>query len=582
VNAEIIPHAVLSTGARADSNIGMSFVAADCSVERFLSFGEISRLSTQVAAALVRGGFKKGERIGLIIPENIDFVSCFFGAMHAGMVPVPLAPPLNVGRLNVFLDQLRHIVEQGGLSLIITSERIKGLLGTLLGGTLRRISTFAELEVDGEEAPLAQLSEDDLAFLQFTSGSTAKPKGVAITHRNLRENIHCMNVHGVKLREGDVACSWLPLFHDMGLIGFLISPIVAAKPMYLTSPLSFIRRPVVWLEMMSKFRGTISFGPNFSYGLCVKRVKDSELSGLDLHPWRIAGCGAEPIQEVTLRSFAERFQSIGFNALALYPTYGMAESTLGVTFPPTGRALHVDEVDTHEMARTQRAVPAGNNSESRVRIVGCGSAFPEHDVAIFTNDGVHRNEREIGEIVIRGASVTGGYYNNETANAELFVDGWLRTGDLGYLVENELFICGRKKEVIIVAGRNYYPTDVESLIGDLDGIRKGNVIAFGLSDVTKGEETFVICAETKLPESEHSRIEKDVRGRILEAMGIHVGQVVLLAPDSLPKTSSGKLQRAKAKEMFLAEELGKKSLTKEKIDFIKHWAKSQWSYLRNK
>ena len=281
-------------------------------------------------------------------------------------------------------------------------------------------------------------------------------------------------------------------------------------------------------------------------------------------------------------TFAERFKKNGFHSRALFPTYGMAESTLAVTFSSVGRELIVDEVDTHEMARSNKAAPSTDESESKLRIVGCGSPFLGHEIAILSGDTIHKTDREIGEILIRGPSVMKGYFNNAEANAEAFHDGWLKTGDLGYLFDNELYICGRKKEIIIIAGRNYYPTDIETSLGDIAGLRKGNVIAFGLSDVARGEETFVVCAETKAPETEHETIEKAVKGRILEAVGIHVGQVILLAPDSLPKTSSGKLQRSKAKEMYLNEELGKKSLTKDKIDFIKHWAKSQWSYLRNK
>ncbi len=577
----VIPRSLLDTAAKGDPKRGFTFLSSDGKSATSVSYAELAKKAGQIAAALRRAGCARGDRIALLIIENEDFVSLFFGAMHAGMVPVPVAPPMNVGKLNTFLDQLKHIIEQSGCTLLVTSPKVKGFLGSLLGGTLKRICTVDELDIDEREEPLAELGSSDLAFLQFTSGSTAKPKGVALTHGNLAANADCIVRRGLNLTPEDVGCSWLPLFHDMGLIGFVIAPVVTATPIVLMSPLLFVRHPHTWLEMMSRYKGTISFGPNFAYGLCVKRIKEEALAGVDLSRWRVAGCGAEPIQARTLLGFADRFAGIGFRNTAFLPSYGMAESTLAVTFAPVGRELKVDRVDVKALAEDGRAVP-GAAGDSSVELVSCGSAFAEHAVAIRTGDDVHTRERETGEVLIKGPSVMGGYYENPEANAEVFRDGWLRTGDIGYLAETELYLCGRAKEVIIISGKNYYPNDIEFALADIDGLRRGNVVAFGFSDVARGEEAVVVCAETKLTSADFPNLEKAIQGRILESFGIRVDHVLLLAPNALPKTSSGKLQRTKTKQMYLEGELGKDSLTQEKLQFIKHWAISQWHYLRKK
>jgi fatty-acyl-CoA synthase len=289
---ESIPAALLRAADDPDSTRGYTFLADGGNVDSFVSFAELGCTVARYASAFRRAGLRLGERVGLILPENAHFIFSFFGCMHAGIIPVPIAPPMNIGKLGSFLEHVRHIVKKSECAMLLTSPRIKSVLGGLLGSGLRSLLTVDELEIDSDELPLTTIRGNDTAFLQFTSGSTAQPRGVALTHDNLSENAHCITRLGIKLTRDDVGCSWLPLFHDMGLIGFVISPLVTATPIVLMSPLSFVKRPGSWLRMMSEHRGTISFGPNFAYGLCVKRVKESELEGIDLSRWRVAGCGA--------------------------------------------------------------------------------------------------------------------------------------------------------------------------------------------------------------------------------------------------------------------------------------------------
>jgi fatty-acyl-CoA synthase len=575
-----VAEALLLTAERSGADRGYRFLHSEGSSSSFLSFEELAVKAAACASAFVAAGARSGDRVGLILPENQPFIVSFFGCMHGGMIPVPIAPPMNVGKLGTFLEHLRHIVHKSEPTLLITSAKIKGLLGSLVGGSLKRICTPDELEWGAAEIAPAKVAGESLAFLQFTSGSTAAPKGVALTHRNLLTNASCIMFSGVRVTPDDVGCSWLPLFHDMGLIGFVIAPAVSGTPAVLMSPLNFIKRPVEWLRMISDYRGTLSFGPNFSYGLCAKRIKEEELEGIDLGSWRVAGCGAEPIQAATLRGFAERFATIGFRERALMPSFGMAESTLAVSFSPLGRELKTDRVDFHELVREKTARPS--DSAESVEVVSCGLPFEQHDIAILSEEGVLLPERSIGEVIIRGPSVMREYFRDQEATAAVFWGEWLRTGDVGYVAEGELYICGRSKEVIIHAGKNYYPNDLEFVASEAAGVRKGNVIAFGLSDVVHGEEAIVVCAETKSPPEAHREIEAEIRSRVLEAFGLKIDHVLLLPQNALPKTSSGKLQRRKAKELYLNDELGVRSGGAEALEFMKHWAVSQWNYLRQR
>jgi fatty-acyl-CoA synthase len=368
-----------------------------------------------------------------------------------------------------------------------------------------------------------------------------------LTHANIRANVAAiLGPSGLDARDGDVAVSWLPLYHDMGLIGMLLSSVFAPADAVLLSPVLFLKRPSAWLDAISRYRGTVSFAPNFAYDLCRRRVKSSQLEALDLSRWRVAGCGAEPIRPDTLTAFAEYFAPAGFSANAFLPSYGLAEASLAVSF---ARGLRVDTVDAERLVRESRAVPVVNGSPS-VRVVCCGRGFPGHDLRIVDDAFSPLPERHVGAIVTRGPSVMQGYFEDPEATAATLHDGWLLTGDLGYIADGELYVCGRTKDLIIRQGRKYYPPDLESSLQDLAGISISGVVVFGLSHLDDADKVVAVL-ETRAG-SRSSEIEEAVRRRIRETAGLEVDHVVLTAPGTIPRTTSGKVRRAETRARFEA------------------------------
>jgi fatty-acyl-CoA synthase len=455
-------------------------------------------------------------------------------------------------------------------------------LGSLLGGSLKKIVAIDEIKVSEDEHPYIPPSADDIAFIQFTSGSTAKPKGVGLTHRNLIANTHCIMNLGLRATEQDVACSWLPLFHDMGLIGFLLSPLMVQASAVFLPTLRFLKRPVEWLQMITRHRGTITFAPNFAYGLCTKRIGESDLDGIDLSSLRVAGCGAEPIELATLENFVTKFSTAGFQRKAFLPCYGMAESTLAVTFIGLEEELKTDCVSLEKLTGKGLAVPAQPDSRDAARIVSCGRPFADHAVLITDQRGETCKEGQVGEIRLRGPSVMSGYFKNRQTTEKALEDGWLHTGDLGYMRAGELYICGRLKDLIIIAGKNYYPMDIEWTVSEIEAVRKGNVVAFGIQDIGHSDEQVVVCAETKVDPADYPGLEKKIKNRVREILGIKLHDVVVLKPAVLPKTSSGKLQRNLAKTLYLNNDLGASRKNQGKLKIAAHWAKSQWSFFKHR
>jgi fatty-acyl-CoA synthase len=434
-------------------------------------------------------------------------------------------------------------------------------------------------------------SLDDIALIQFTSGSTSRPKGVTLTHANLAANIKCIMEHGLRVSESDVGVSWLPLYHDMGLIGFVIAPLFHRVPIVYLPALLFLKRPVTWFQAMTRHQGSIAYAPNFAYALCVKRIKPAELQSLDLSTWRVAGCGAEPIRPETLEAFAEAFAPIGLRKEALCPSYGMAESSLAVAFSELGAGVRTISVDGPALWETGRATVVPDSDERSVRFVSCGPEFPEHRVRIFAEDDASSEtplpDRVVGEIRVAGPSVMGSYWEDAESTREAFAGSYLRTGDIGFKREGDVYICGRIKEIVIVNGRNYYPQDMEWEVSKVAGVRKGNVVAFGSRDpsgLERDRERVVVAFEVQEPErlARAAGLAADVRKAIQEGMGLTIDDVVALPHGALPKTSSGKLQRAKTRELYETGELMGRSVSREvtRLDAARHAALSQLSYLK--
>lgn len=524
--------------------------------ERFFTYRQLYTEARWRAAHLtIHHGLKKGDRLVLMTNEAHEFVMSFLGCVMAGIIPAPVSPPMMAKGGDTLAPAAARIVQNSQASVLLTTESSKPFAEQILEQTNGETRLLTMETAFAESAPLfdpPQIQPEDICFLQYTSGSTTLPRGVMVSHGNLMANMRgFMGQRGMYPGPEDVGVSWLPLYHDMGLIGFILGPLVYIGPVVVLATSSFARDPRLWLKTLHKYRGTITYAPNFAYAQVVKRLRDSDLENLDLSCVRIAGCGAEPIQAATLRSFAERLAPTGFRAEAFLPSYGMAESTLAITLHKPGSPIRTEFINADELKRG-KAIPAteGNGRE----FVSCGFPLAEHHLAIVNELGEPLPDREVGEIAFRGPSVTQGYFQNPDATAATWRDGWLHTGDLGYLADGELFVCGRSKELIIIRGANYYPQDIEWALRDVPGIKRGNVVAFSITgnagSIGDGtDERLVLIAEADAREDAEA-LRQAIRVKVLESVGLEVFRVVLAPGGTLQRTTSGKLQRRKMKQLF--------------------------------
>ncbi len=523
-----------------------TFVRMDGS-ERVVSYPELWRWACQRASRFHELGLRKGDRVALILPEPDTFVLAFIGALTGGLVPVPMYPPMTLAKMEAYGETVRHILQASGAKALVTVPGLEPMLRQNLIAAAGRedVRVILDAELEGElperAAPPCEVGLDDLAFLQFTSGSTRKPKGVMVTHSNLSANAHAIMFDGLAATPRDKGVSWLPLYHDMGLIGFVIAPVYAQVQVMFLPTLNFIRRPALWLEAIHRFRGTITFAPNFAFALATRAVSEEQAKDWDLSCLKALGCGAEPIQADTMRRFVERFAKHGLRAQAVLPCYGLAESTLAVSFAPLTEPMHSERLDKRAMEQG-RAAPA-NGGES-LELVCCGRSFPGHAIAVRGEDGRALPDRVVGEVWLSGPSVTQGYFGHPEATAECWQDGWLRTGDLGYLVDGRLYVCGRAKDLIIVHGKNYYPQDVERVVSGVHGVRPDQCVAFARAG-GDGEEC-VVVAES-LGGMDLHEVQSAVKQRVRAELGLAVAEVVLIKKSTLPKTSSGKVRRRETK-----------------------------------
>jgi fatty-acyl-CoA synthase len=520
-----------------------------------MPYARLAELARRRAGALRALGLGEGDRVSLVLEDNQQFVVTFFAALQARLVPVPMYPPMALGRLDVYLDTAAGIARQAGAAAIVTSERLRMLLWPLAArvSTVRSVVTPEQLD-DGADDSFSppRVQPDDLAFLQFTSGSTAAPKGVMVTHRCLVANTRAILQELIAgPSDEERGLSWLPLYHDMGLIGFVVAPLYCRRSVVLMPPLSFLIRPERWFQALHDHRATVTFAPNFAYALAVKRIKRAEVARWDLSHVRVFGCGAEPVRAETLRAFADHFAAAGVRPSALLPCYGMAEATLAITYHPFGTEPRVESVDPDRLRAEHRALPASEGGKA-IELVGCGRPLANHEVRIVDEQGRPLPERVVGEIETRGPSIAAGYFQDDIATRATFAGGWLRTGDLGFLANGDLFVSGRKKDLIIVAGRNYAPEQIEAVAARVEGVRPGNVVAFAQAGRRGTDEVVVVC-ESASPD--HPRLIEAVRARVAEEVGLGVAEVVIVRPGMLPKTTSGKLQRSRTRALFLDKAL---------------------------
>jgi fatty-acyl-CoA synthase len=528
---------------------GFVFIGDGGEVRR--SFAELRQQALGVAHALSAQGLRPGDLVALVIADAEPFLTALFGVSVAGLVPASLYPPATMSDLPRYVAQTAGILRTARARAVITTAALRPSFDAWLADCPDLELVLSRDALDGPPVETAaRITLDDLAFVQFTSGSTSAPKGVALTHRSLASNIEAINgPAGIDVRPDDSGMSWLPLYHDMGLVGMTLGALYSGRSTVLLPPHAFVKRPITWLRAISQYRSTVSFAPNFAYDLCVRRVKERDLDGVDLSCWRIAGCGAEPIHAPTLSAFARKFAPAGFDPTSFVPSYGLAEHVLAATFPPRGRAPRVESLDAADLTerRVARRVPDSAASPS-VTVVSCGLPLPDHRIRIVGEDGRELPEREIGEITLAGPSVMVGYYKEPALTKEALSGEWLRTGDLGYLADGELFVCGRAKDVIIVNGRKYHPQDLEWGVDDVAGVRRGRVVAFGLPHAG-GPDRVAIVAEPSGTVDADALVES-IRRRIGDLCGLYVDEVVLVPSGAIGRTTSGKVQRAATKARY--------------------------------
>ncbi len=525
--------------------------------EDILTYSQLLSRSLQIANALQKRGLKPGETVAIMQPTQLGFFYTFFGILLASGIPVPIYPPLRPHQLESYAKQEAKILNNAEIRFLVTFEQAE-LLSRLLQGfipSLQAVVTVNDLLNSGRPLILPLTArKNDLALIQYTSGSTSTPKGVVLTYNNLLSNIRAFG-KAVEMSQQDIAVSWLPLYHDFGLIGLVLGTLYYGRPLILLSPIAFLSHPEKWLWSIHTHRGTLSAAPNFAYELCVRKIAPESIEGLDLSSWRLAANGAETIYPKTYERFVQKFKPYGFRAESFYPVYGLAESTVGLTVSPLNRLPRVDTIDRKTFENDKLALPLDpfTASSETLEIMSCGKPLPGHVVRTVDEAGKPLAERQVGQLQFQGPSSMQGYYNNPAATALARSGEWWNTGDFAYIVDGEVFITGRQKDLIIKAGRNIYPTVLEEIVSDIPGIRRGCVTAFSVTDEEKGTEDLIIVAETT---EKNAKKRVDLQNKIVEALinsfDLAPDHIIFVAPRTVPKTSSGKLQRSACKAMYLA------------------------------
>jgi 1-acyl-sn-glycerol-3-phosphate acyltransferase len=527
-----------------------------------INYAELLAGASSVANGLADRGLAQGETVSIMLPTGQDFFFAFFGVLLAGGVPVPIYPPFKASQLEEYAQRQSRILQNAGARLLIAFRQAERLAHLLKAGipTLRGVVTVQELSAESgrrqfhRPGPITR--GDQVALIQYTSGSTGDPKGVVLTHANLLSNIRAIG-GGLKLQPQDLGVSWLPLYHDMGLIGSWLTALCYGVPIAILSPLAFLSRPERWLWAIHEHRGTVSAAPNFAYELCARKIDGQAIEGLDLSCWRAAVNGAEPISPETLERFTRRFEPYGFRAEALLPVYGLAESSVALTFPPLDRKPRLDRIKREPFENSGTAVPCLESETSFLSFVSEGKPLAGHEVRVVDDAQHETGERVQGHIQFRGPSTMQGYFRNAAAtDAVMHENGWVDTGDLGYLADGELFVTARIKDVIIKGGRNLYPQEVEAVASEVAGVRRGCVAAFGVSDERLGTEKLVVVAETRETDRLlQDQIEAEIISRVDAQLGLPPDVVRLVAPQTVPKTSSGKIRRDACKQMYVRDQL---------------------------
>jgi fatty-acyl-CoA synthase len=528
--------------------------------------------ASSIAADLLARGVCKGDRVALVLPTCAEFVECFFGVLCAGAIPVPLYPPVRLGKLDEYHRRTAAMLQAVDAALVVSDERIRRFLGVAVQNATPRLGCVTASGLGGADAVEINMAAEDVALIQFSSGTTRDPKPVALTHENLLFNLAAVASYFAE--EGTpnpVGVTWLPLYHDMGLIGNLLSAFYVPGPLVLLPPELFLAVPAAWLRAISRHRGTVSAAPNFAFGLCLKRIRDEELDAVDLSSWSLCLNGAEAVSAAVQRGFSERFGRWGFDASSLTPCYGMAETSLAVTFKPAGTLFKTLGVEADNLASAGVVEPGSKE------LVSVGRPLAGVEVEIRDDHSRPLPPDRVGRIFVRGPSVMAGYFGRADLTDQVLDHGWLDTGDLGFVHDGELFVYGRHKETVIIRGANHVPQDFEAALEGLSGVRTGCAVAVGFVPAGEDDEALAMLVETT-PDAPPS-LAGDVASRVWERTSILAAHVELLAPGTLPRTSSGKMRRREARAQWLAGTL----TAPKKVSAMRlmlHAAKGQLSHAR--
>ncbi len=525
--------------------------------ETIITYGKLFSHANTVAKQLQHLGIVLGDTVAIMLPTSEDFFYTFFGILLLGAIPVSIYPPFRPDRITEYAMRESTILRNAEVKILVTFEQAEKLSEVLSAfvPSLKLVVTAKELQAKMGKISAVKIKPSHPALVQYTSGSTSTPKGVLLAHENILANIRAIG-KATHVTSGDVGVSWLPLYHDMGLIGSWLNCFYHIIPIVIMSPISFLARPERWLWAIHYHRGTLSGAPNFAYELCIRRINDAQIEGLELNSWRLCFNGAEQISPKTLKKFVNRFSSYGFKNETMFPVYGLAESAVALVFPPVPREPKFDYIAREPFERENLAVSVSPSAPQSLEYVSVGVAIPDHEVRIVDKENNLLSERKVGALQFRGPSSMIGYYHNLEATKAAYHDGWWKTGDLAYQAEGELYIVGRHKDLIIKAGRNLHPEEIEEATSLVPGIRKGCVIAFGVNDPKWETEKLVVVAETKeRDKTKIKQIKAEIIKKIDEVLDIVPDEIVLVAPRTVPKTSSGKLQRSACKALYLNKKI---------------------------
>jgi fatty-acyl-CoA synthase len=537
----------------AQGKTGFNFYGGKGQLSHVLPYADLRHRAIATARKLISAGIKRGQRVAIVAETGPEFMSVFFGCQYAGVVPAPVPYSMYIGGKHAYITKIAGMFRAADVAAVLTSDELhEHVTAASLEADVPLVLTHAELQAFPEAmVRLEGFKPDDVAYVQYSSGSTSAPKGVLIMQTSIMANATAIVRDGLKVRADDRAFSWLPLYHDMGLVGFCLAPMVAQVAVDYLSTTAFARRPALWLKLMSQNRSTIAFSPTFGYELSARRIAGDAIT-LDLAAWRIAGIGGDMVRADVLSQFAEAVSVSGFSARAFTPCYGMAESTLAISMSDVDSPIKIDTIDLVALKTKQRAVPARKSTDGQSRgFVVCGPVLPGHVVEVRAEDSSVLGERLVGRIFAKGPSLMAGYFNAPDATAQTIgADGFLDTGDMGYFLDNELVITGRAKDLILHNGRNIWPQDLEWAAERNPPLKSGEAAAFAVEGAD-GDDEVIVLVECKLAEHDQQEaLRRAVHTSVHQVAGVDCS-IVLVAPRSLPFTSSGKLSRSGARAAFL-------------------------------